>query len=388
VSKVLATDAHERSMLAVIRCMGTAGYEVTATAPVRIAPGLWSRHISSRRIVPDPTVNIEAFTAAMEQLVSSEAHDLLIPGTDATLLAVSRRRQRLEPFVRLGLPDHEVVEAVLDRALVGERAAAAGLAPPDSRLCANAAEAVEAARELGYPVVVKPVRTVVEANGHLTRYASRMADGDPALHATVGRLEAPYLVQRCEPGPLLSFAGVATGGGLLGSVVARYRRTWPPPAGSVTFSETVTAPPMLVERVESLVASLGWQGIFELELIERSPDSFAAIDFNPRPYGSQALARAAGVPLAEMLCSWLLGDQPAPASSRPGARYRWEDSDIRHAAWQIRHHHYRLAAAALAPRRRVTHAFFDRRDPLPAFARAAELVRKAARRARGQRARV
>ena len=47
----------------------------------------------------------------------------------------------------------------------------------------------------------------------------------------------------------------------------RYLRTWPPEAGNAALTETVAVPAELAERVGALVAALGWEGIFELELV-------------------------------------------------------------------------------------------------------------------------
>jgi predicted ATP-grasp superfamily ATP-dependent carboligase len=130
----------------------------------------------------------------------------------------------------------------------------------------------------------------------------------------------------------------------------------------------VPSPPALEDMVERLLAVIGWEGIFELELIQSGPRHFVPIDFNPRPYGSMALATAAGVPLATIWCDWLLGRRPQPARARPGCRYRWEDGDLRHLAWQLRRRHYGAAVASLRPHRDVTHAHFKLTDPLPLLA--------------------
>ena len=87
--------------------------------------------------------------------------------------------------------------------------------------------------------------------------------------------------------------GVVADGSLIGLCIARYGRTWPPAGGSASLSVTVEAPPELVERLERLLAELGWQGIFELELLQLGA-RFAPVDFNPRPFGWMTLALRAG----------------------------------------------------------------------------------------------
>jgi len=366
-------------MLAVIRCLDDAGYQVTATGSTRLAPGLWSRACSERRILPDPSVSVEGFIARIYDLLHAGQIDVLVPGTDAALYAVSLHRSRLEPYVRIGLADHEIVEDALDKPSLARHARAAGLAVPDSTVCERVEVALEAARALGFPVLVKPVRTVVVSQGKLLRHASRVARDEHAvrdLHRQFGRC----IVQRRETGSVVSFAGVATEQGILGAAVSRYRRTWPPEGGSACFSETIPAPGSLAERVEALVCAIGWRGVFELELIERSDGTMEVIDFNPRPYGSLSLACAAGVPLPSIWCKWLLGERSlVPPGQRVGARYRWEDSDLRYAAWELRRGGVRRAASVLTPQAGVTHAYFRSADPAPFAARGLELARTSAR---------
>jgi len=142
----------------------------------------------------------------------------------------------------------------------------------------------------------------------------------------------------------------------------------------------VTVPGPVAQRVEALVSAIGWRGLFELELIEHADGSLGVIDFNPRAYGSLSLARAAGVPLPSIWCGWLLGERSAVRHPpRVGARYRWEDADLRYAAWELRHAGIRRAAGVIAPRAGVTHAYFRRSDPAPLAARSLQLVRAAAR---------
>lgn len=366
-------------MLAVIRCLDDSGFEVAATASTRLAPGLWSRASTERRILPAAGADIEGFVARLETLLRIGRSQVLIPGTDAALYAVSRYRDRLSRYVKIGLPDHDSVMQALDRECLGRYSAAAGLTPPDCRVCERVEDALAAASAFGFPVLVKPVRTVSEDGGKLVRNSSRLAPDEQVvrdLHRQLGRC----IVQRRETGQVVSFAGVATDSGMLGSVVSRYRRTWPPEGGNACFSETIPAPAHLAERVEALIGAIGWRGIFELELIERSDGSMAAIDFNPRAYGSLSLACAAGVPLPSIWCRRLLGEQPViPAMARVGLRYRWEDADLRHAAWQLRRGAVKRAAGVLAPQADVTHAYLRYSDPAPLVLRGLELARVAAR---------
>jgi CelD/BcsL family acetyltransferase involved in cellulose biosynthesis/predicted ATP-grasp superfamily ATP-dependent carboligase len=372
-SRILVTDAQERSMLAAIRCLGDAGLRVTAAADARLAPGLWSRSCSSRRILPDLSISVAEFIEQLVTIVRREPYQALLAGSDATLYAVSRDRSLLAPFVELGLPEHDVVLRALDKTAFARDAAKVGFATPDAVVCDRYEEALAAAQAFRFPLLVKPAQTVVGVDGGLARRGTVLVGDERALHEALGVFGA-CIVQRRSSGRVIGFGGVATPDGLLGSVASRYRRIWPPDAGNACFSTTFTPSAELARLVQALVAEIGWQGLFQLELIEGNDGSIQAIDFNPRAYGSMGLAGAAGAPLTALWCAWLRGEQPEPVVARPDVQYRWEDADARHIFWQLRGRDYRGAVRAVAPRRGVAHAFAKARDPLPLLVRGAQLA--------------
>jgi len=324
----------------------------------------------------DPGQDDERFVEDLRRQLLSGRYAVLLPGSDRALLAISHRRERLEGLARIGLPAPASVERSLDREILDETAATVGLSPAESIRATNLEEARAAARTLGLPIILKSIRTVDRVGRAVrqTRPSRRIASEEELTEAVPGH-DGAFLIQRAEPGTPLSFAGVMAGGRLLGVAVARYRRTWPVEAGNVAFSETIAPPPPLEETVQALLAGVGWEGIFELELIQAGNNRFVPIDLNPRPYGSMALAVAAGAPLPAIWCDWLLGRDPQPVRARPGYRYRWEDADLRHLIWQLRHGNLRAAADTACPRNRVTHAYFRIADPLPLLMRGLSMAR-------------
>jgi predicted ATP-grasp superfamily ATP-dependent carboligase len=141
-----------------------------------------------------------------------------------------------------------------------------------------------------------------------------------------------------------------------------------------SFAETVAAPRGLAERLRTLLGTLGWQGIFQLQMLELADGRLAVIDLNPRVFASIALDTDAGANPAAVWCDWLLGRDPAPVTARLARRYRWEEGDLCNFAWQVRHRRLRAAASVLLPHRRVTHAWFRATDPGPLLARGFNLA--------------
>ena len=375
-ARVMVTDAEERAVLAACRGLASAGYRVSAVARYSPAATHWSRSCSERFLAPDPRDSVQAFIARLEQLLDGGGYVALIPGSDGSLLAISEHRDRLEQSTRLGLPPREAVRKSTDKRQLHRVAASVGLPPPPSRSCAGHSDGAAAAAEFGYPIVVKPASSFSNAGKGLRQQRVTVVENEAALPGALRPYAPPFIVQRFEHARFLSCAGVIADGRLLALTTSRVPRLWPPIAGMHTFSETVTVPDGLAARVRALLCELGWQGIFQIQMLERADGGFSVIDLNPRVFASMTLDHRAGANLAAIWCEWLLGGRPIPVTATPGFRYRWEEGELCHFVWQLRRGRLRAAASVLLPHRRVAHAWFRVTDPAPLLARALRLPLK------------
>jgi predicted ATP-grasp superfamily ATP-dependent carboligase len=380
--RILLTDAEERSVLAACRGLAGAGYAVGAVAARRLALTHWSRRCDIKLVAPDPRVDPAGFVNQIADTLAGGEYALLLPGTEASLLAVSAAREKLEPHVRLGLPPAKTVARALDKVELLAVAERVGLAPPQTTSCQGRDEALAAATALGYPLILKPARSFVASGSALRHVNAVVVENEDVLVNEVERLGSPVLVQRYLAGrAVLSCSGVMGGGALRAFAVARYLRTWPPQAGPSSFSETIPPPSDVERRIESLLVELEWEGIFQVQLLELKPGRIATLDLNPRLFGSLALPIAAGANLPAVWCDWVLG-RPGrvPVTARAGVRYRWEEGDLRHLLKELSGGHIRAAGSILRPKAHVVHAYFERGDPGPLVAWAMGVLRRGLRR--------
>lgn len=368
--RAVVTDVENRSAVAAVRGLAGLGLQVVGVSCTRLAPGLWSRDCAERTTAVSPTIDADGFLGSLEATLRLASPALVLAGGDASLLAVSGARDRLEPLVErgVGLPPHDVVVECLDRGVLHRAVAGTPLCAPNAVECDGLEAAAGAVDVLGLPVMVKPIRYEKDANGGIRRLGSVRVGATAELAEAVAACGGSCLLQRYEPGIVYSCGGISAGRELLGLCVSRYLRTWPVLGGNVAFSETVAPPEELVALVRSLIAQLGWEGVFELELIRRPDGSFAAIDFNPRVYGSMWLSARAGADLAALWASWRLGRDVAPRTAEAGWRYRWEEGELRYLLWQGRRGHVAQAAKVVLPRRRVVHPLASVSDPGPLMA--------------------
>jgi predicted ATP-grasp superfamily ATP-dependent carboligase len=267
------------------------------------------------------------------------------------------------------LPGEGAIERALDKLVLLEQAARHGLDAPASRVCATPSELAACADDVGYPLMLKPARSVNTHGAWRTQMSVIVrAPGD--LAGAIATLDAPYTLQHFHEGAaVVSVAGVIDDGVLLGIAVARYARTWPPQAGSASASATIAAPAGLVERSRALLTEIGWRGIFELEFLELAPGRYAAIDLNPRVYGSMALAIAAGANLPAIWVATLQGNRPAPVSAHPGVHYRWEEGEVRAVVRAALSGRMSELLGVVRPRRPTVWALARPMDPGPLLAR-------------------
>ncbi|HEY6771146.1 MAG TPA: hypothetical protein VI035_01710 [Solirubrobacterales bacterium] len=327
----------------------------------------------------DPRDDGARFVEELRAIAQTASYRLLVTGSDASLLAVSRHRARLESLIELGLPPAEIVERCVSKQALADAAVEAGLGAPEAEVCADEAEARAAAHGFGYPVLLKPSSTVVARNGGAIQRGSAVLRDEASLEALWPKYGPGSLLQRRLDGDVISFSGVAADGRLLAYGVSRYGRTWPPEGGAVSFAETISPPDGLHRKIENLTRVLGWQGVFEAELIEHG-SRFAVIDFNPRLFGSLELITRAGAPLTTAWCNWMLGAGPVGGEARAGYRYRWEDAEARNLSRRLKERRIRSAVRMLRPRRRMTRSFFRLTDPAPLVARVLLLARHGLRR--------
>jgi predicted ATP-grasp superfamily ATP-dependent carboligase len=365
--RVLVTDGEQRAALAACRGLHAAGYEVEAASTRRLSVAHWSRSCERRVWLPDPRGEPHGYFEALAAQVRHRRYDVLLPGSEASLIRISEHRDVLEPHVAFGLPAHEVVLRSLDKVVLLEEAAAAGLTPPPSRACESGDDAIAATRELGYPVIAKPQRTFAQHDGQLVERAVHLARDEFELERAVGSLGTPLVVQRYVARPRIIFcAAVRSGERLLGLTVARFVRTWPPNAGSAAMAVSIDPPAGLETDVLDFVSRIGLRGIFQVQLLELDEGRFGLIDLNPRLFASLSLALRAGANLPGIWADQLLDrTSTATEGARPSVRYRWEDGELR---YMIRHAlagNLREAVAVLRPYRHVAHPYFELLDPVP-----------------------
>jgi predicted ATP-grasp superfamily ATP-dependent carboligase len=319
---------------------------------------------------------------------------VVLPVTEASLLAVLAVRDRLREAA-VPFPTIDVFRSVSDKLALAGVAGEVGIAYPRQWVIKSRDDAVALDLEaLPFPVVLKPSRSVGEANGARSKQRvrhARDADEFRARVATLSQAAFPLLVQRRIVGPgqgvfLLRWNGVTV------AAFAHRRLLEKPPSGGISvYAEAVPLDPMLVEQSERLLAAYDWQGVAMIEYkIDAATGTAYLMEINGRFWGSLQLAIDAGVDFPRLLVECVLGEPtPVRPGYRVGQRGRWWWGEVDHVLARLRRSDAQLALPEDTPSRGRTvaqflarwrpgerDAVFQLTDPLPFLHETVRWVRR------------
>lgn len=337
-------DGQSRAAVAAVRALAADGYRPAVTEYDGLSLAGASRHCARRVQVPLGEIDPEGYAKAVRTELESRPYLTVFPGSDAALVALEAPVQHL-----------------INKESSARLAVAAGLPVPSSRVFDSAAELLGAARELEYPIVVKPV---------VKRYAAARVDSAEELAAIPAR-EGAMIVQPYLRENLRGVIGLMWQGKLVAATHLQYLRVWPAPCGTIASGTTVAPDAELEGRLETLLA--GYDGVFHVDLAGPY-----LLDVNPRTHASLPVAVIGGANVVSLYCALLRGARVAAVRGRPGLFFRHLEGDLRSIMWRVRAREMGPAAAlnALRPRRGTVHSFSTWRDPGPTRARLRYVTRR------------
>jgi predicted ATP-grasp superfamily ATP-dependent carboligase len=372
---VLVTGGEHFGGLAAIRALVRAGHETWAAVVADHSYAAWSRLPAGTIHVPDPVSDPQPFTEAVAAAARRIGARIVLPGTDLALSTLAERLDAFSPGIAVGVSSSELVSRATTKTALSELAKAGGFDVPPTHVLTRSS--LNAADHI-FPAVVKPPRSDVEwADGSLVHAgARRVEDADELRRATAELGGDEWLVQPYVRGELVAVAGVAWEGAVAAEIHQISRRIWPAECGGSSYAATIDPDPQRGQKVRRLVADLGWSGIFQVQLLRRGGEEFL-IDFNPRFYGTLALAHAAGINLPALWVDLMRGAEVGRAPTyRVGIRFRAFWKDIRTLATIAGAGAWTGAAAGFVPRANTCHPVFNWDDPLPVFAGSIRIARR------------
>lgn len=359
------------------------------------------RHFCARTRLPVEIIQSplagEPLVEALERLGRRlDRPGVLIPCTDAAVLAISAGRDRLAGSFRFVLADHHDVERLMNKVSFAEHADTAALPIPATAILRSRADAEEAASRLDFPVVVKPgLKSAVWLQS--TRAKAIRADSAEALLSTYGETSGwadVLIAQSWIPGPEDALLSVNVyydrQSAERVSFVARKLRQWPLDTGTSCLGEEVRNDEAKAVAAQ-LFGSVAYRGLGYVEAKE-DPRTGRLVIIEPnigRPTGRSAIAERGGVELLLAAYRDALGE-PLPEAitqNYRGVKWIYWRHDLQAALVRGRRGELSAAEWFRSVRGPKVEAVFSLADPGPFVADLAHaanaLARAIARRIRG-----
>jgi predicted ATP-grasp superfamily ATP-dependent carboligase len=327
---VLVLDAESTKALAVARALGST-MEVRTASRRRPAIAAWSRFSAEHRLC-DIARDADLADWVLDFCRARDIGVVLSPEETSSWLLARDRDSLAAAGITVPLSARPVIEVAMDKARTLDAARELSVPAPATIVLDDVEEAVPAARELGWPVVVKPrwshfwTGERFIAGGGVS-YAACEDD----LRAALGRQPRgapPPMLQRFVPGRGLGLFFVLAPDGTLAAEFAheRLRDLRPTGSGSV-LRRSVAVDPRLRDLSLRLLRGIGWWGVAMVEF-RGEPGNAMLMEINGRFWGSLQLAIDAGVNFPRILVDTAQGRTSPMPRYREGVVLRWWLGDL------------------------------------------------------------
>jgi len=287
--RVLILFADALSAPEVAWSLHDAGHAVIAIARRSSGSALrHSRHVDVLEVT-DPAVSADRCLAEVRSIARQYPDAMVMPLDDHALWLVQRLESELRS--RLCGPVGSAAAVTLDKRLQYAAAVEAGFDVP-ATVELVAPRNVACIRD--FPCIVKPALAARVVDDRLGRgHATVLADAAQARSLEWDGQE-PMLTQAHLRGVGEGLFGLALESGVVAWSAHRRVRMMNPAGSGSSACTNIEPDPELCARATRFLGSLGWRGLFMIELLRDADGIVWFIELNGRAWGSMALARRRG----------------------------------------------------------------------------------------------
>ncbi|HJW03690.1 MAG TPA: ATP-grasp domain-containing protein [Azospira sp.] len=329
--RVLVLDGHSRAALETLQALGKVRAEVDVASETADALAFCSTYLHDRLVQPS-TVAQEDFLAWLQDLDQSIPYALIVPSTEASLIALNGLPDDHPLRAKAIIPSRQSIDTALDKRKTFELATRLNIpVPPSHLLLAPGRAAPPHQFPAAFPLVMKPVRSKVVIGKQLVTINAALVADHQARN--------DYLKSWLAHTPILEseyFPGHGVGIELLFN---RGKKCWhfaherihecPLSGGASSYRRAIEPPPAMLADAERLLQELHWHGVamveFKMNGQVGSEEDYRLIEINPRLWGSLALSIDAGVNFPLGLQALALGQAPGP---QPAYRFGYYTRDL------------------------------------------------------------
>lgn len=303
-----------------------------------------SRYCHQKRVIADCVTSPGEAVRDLEELGRSFSEKpVLFYGDDAMLMLISSNRERLAKYYRFLMPEHELVEALVDKSQFAQLAEKLELAAPKTITSRQVMSTDDIERYISLPCVLKANpenawfrSSAIREEGGKPQKALR-ANNRAELDRLYGRIKQytdSFVVQEYIEGGdncIYSFhAYLDRKGEALAHFVGRKIRTYPKDTGLSAYLELVKEPEVVRLGLD-ILKKLDFVGPVKIDFKkEASTNRFYVLELNARFTLWNYLGAVCGVNLPQAAYKDLTGEPPAVETDyRAGVRWLSFGNDFR-----------------------------------------------------------
>ncbi len=322
---VLLLGAVTRVAVPIARSLSRRGIRVIVGDLSEAEKPALGRFVSRHARLPGAPAS-SLFASALSDLIAAECVDMLMPCSDAALVAVTGNYDRLRALVYPGCPSPKVVATVLDKAKTLSVAQDVGIDIPESFYVDNPRGLLALRSRLRFPVILKP-RDTSKKSLFKVRYLYNF-DSLKGIFDE-GDLYGRMLIQEYCDGEGVGIGAIISKGEPLALFQHRRLKELPSSGGVSVLAIAEKLDSELATSAVTLLRKLDWDGVAMVEFRQnRHTKRSVLMEVNGRYWGSLALPLAAGVDFPYIQWQLAHGLQPtAPPGYRVGTRVRWLAGD-------------------------------------------------------------
>ena len=304
ITPAIVLDGHLKSALSIVRSLGQKNIPVYVGSERKTGMALHSKYVSGKFMYPSPYRDQDAFVRTIKaEAVRLGGKPVIYACSDATLLLLYEARESLEEYVTLVFPEERSMEIAFDKGGTYSLARVSSVPTMTTHLMETREEVERLAKDLVYPVVVKPRHSVIWKDGKGIFGSARFVHTPEELLVAFSNYrektaEAP-LIQPYIEGEEYGVEMLVEVGKPYAMVTHHRLRSLSPTGGASVLKETMEEGEVrtqLEAYATLLVEKLSWTGPVMVEFkIDSDTREPLLMEINGRFWGSLPLSVFSGV---------------------------------------------------------------------------------------------
>jgi len=304
---VLVLEGAKPASLAIVRSLGKRGIDVTVGESVGFCSASLSKYCKNHIRYPAPERDLKSFIEALLAEVKRRQYEVVYPVAGETTLPIAMYKDKLTPYVKVPLPDYEIIKKADDKAETLQIAKRLGIPCPRTYFVDSLKQVEKIVKQAHFPLVIKPRHKLRWSNDRLTltkvtkeNYVFSRGELRTKYQKIHRRSSFP-LIQEYIPGQGYGFAALFDRGEPKAVFMHKRLREFPVTGGASTLRESIYCEEMR-QLGEKLLRAMNWHGVAMVEFkLDERDHKFKLMEINGRWWGSLPLAIASGVDFPYLL---------------------------------------------------------------------------------------